>query len=282
MSNGVNAPYGLSPVQSQIGNGRPEKLGAYNIYASADGVTTYGGSIFKGDFVTLKPGPTGTTTLADVFANNPDAGTIVAGIVPNAGAAGSVSKGLPVGIFMGCQYTEASHGLQVNSDYWPASTKVKAGSKIIAFVNDDPEIVFKIQISTSTNGDATTTQNNVIPMIYQTIFNGQNAKLQVGGVAFTNADYVNNPATGDTASGSSAYYLDGSTITYPDVKEAAGSLADIEMNVKIIGLVPETIDNNNSGLIQGSTMPFIDVLCKFNRHIHGSTGTPSGLTFKTA
>ena len=46
MSNGINRPYGLEVVQSQIGNGGTQKLGQYFIYASADGLTTQPNSIF--------------------------------------------------------------------------------------------------------------------------------------------------------------------------------------------------------------------------------------------
>ena len=80
MSNGINAPYGLAVVQSQIGNGGTQKLGTYNIYASDDGLNTYNGNIFKGDMVKYYP-----TRTAATF--DPLLGTIVAGLTPQAGAA---------------------------------------------------------------------------------------------------------------------------------------------------------------------------------------------------
>ena len=266
MSNGINRPYGLEVVQSQIGNGGTQKLGQYFIYASADGQTTWNTSIFQGDMVKYYPARGGATWDAQL-------GTIVPALTPQSGAAANPIVGVPVGIFIGCEFTDALTGYQVNSDYWPASRQVKAGTKIIAWVNDDPEVVFKVQISTSTNNAPAPAQNNIAPSIFQYIFSGQNAKLQVGGVAFTapaNAVPPNNPATGNTTTGQSAYYLDGSSITL-----ANGGSGNPTFEIKIIGLVPELQTNANpAGLVQGINMPFIDVLCKFNVHIHGSTGTP--------
>ena len=266
MSNGINAPYGLQIVQSQIGNGGTQKLGQYFIYADATGQNTYNANIFQGDMVKYYPARTAA-------AWDPLLGTIVPALTPRAGQDATSIIGVPVGIFIGCQFTDALTGYQVNSDYWPASRQVKAGTRIIAWVNDDPEVVFKVQISTSTNNTTNAAQNNIAPSIFQYIFSGQNAKLQVGGTNFTapaNAVPTNNPATGNTTTGQSAYYLDGSSITLAN----AGS-GNPTFEIKIIGLVPELQTNANpTGLVQGINMPFIDVLCKFNVHIHGSTGTP--------
>lgn len=46
-----------------------------------------------------------------------------------------------VGVFGGCSYT-ASDGSYVYSEYWPAST---TASDIVAYVYDDPYIVYKVQ-----------------------------------------------------------------------------------------------------------------------------------------
>jgi hypothetical protein len=46
-----------------------------------------------------------------------------------------------VGVFAGCSYT-ASDGSYVYSEYWPSGT---TATDIIAFVYDDPYIVFKVQ-----------------------------------------------------------------------------------------------------------------------------------------
>ena len=47
-----------------------------------------------------------------------------------------------VGVFNGCQYTDPTTGEQKFSNYYPASTNA---SDIIAFVIDDPMVVFEIQ-----------------------------------------------------------------------------------------------------------------------------------------
>jgi hypothetical protein len=104
MSNGINAPYGLETVYSQIGNGGTQKLGKYNIYASANGQITYNGNIFKGDLVRMSP-------PLDTIANSIAAGTIVAGYTPVANNPATVVTGIPVGIFIGCQFYDAQTGV---------------------------------------------------------------------------------------------------------------------------------------------------------------------------
>ena len=47
-----------------------------------------------------------------------------------------------VGVFNGCQYTDPTSGEQVYSNYYPAST---AAADIIAFIIDDPMVIFEIQ-----------------------------------------------------------------------------------------------------------------------------------------
>jgi hypothetical protein len=48
-----------------------------------------------------------------------------------------------IGVFAGCSYT-ASDGSYVYSEYWPSGT---TATDIIAYVYDDPYIVFKVSIS---------------------------------------------------------------------------------------------------------------------------------------
>jgi hypothetical protein len=266
MSNGINAPYGASIVQSQIGNGGTQKLGQYSIAASANGQTTLNQSIFQGDIVTY-------AKLGNSFANSKENGTIAPMLTLNDKAPAIQVGGEPVGIFIGCNFIDALTGFEVNSDYWPANQQVKAGTPVIAFVNDDPEVVFKIQMSTSTNNIANAQQNNIAPSIYQYIFSGQNIQLGVGGTPFTapvGEVPADNPATGNSRTGQSAYYIDGSTINF-----TTAASGNPDFLIKIIGLVPEiqTLPNPK-GLVQGVNMPFIDVLCKFNNHIYGSVGTP--------
>jgi hypothetical protein len=55
-----------------------------------------------------------------------------------------------IGVFQGVQWT-ASDGEVKFSRYWPASTSVKSGTKIKAFVYDDPNIAFAVQTLTGTS-----------------------------------------------------------------------------------------------------------------------------------
>jgi len=77
----------------------------------------YGTAIFYGDFV--KPVAAGGVEL--------DAGTATL---------------TPIGIFVGCSYTDPTSNQLTFSQHYPAST---AADDISAYVVDDPDLVFKIQ-----------------------------------------------------------------------------------------------------------------------------------------
>ena len=77
----------------------------------------YGTAIFTGDFV--KPVAAGGVEL--------DAGTATL---------------TPIGIFVGCSYTDPTSNQLTFSQYYPASI---AADDISAYVVDDPDLVFKIQ-----------------------------------------------------------------------------------------------------------------------------------------
>jgi hypothetical protein len=256
MSNGINRPYGLEVVQSQIGNGGTQKLGQYFIYASADGLTAQAQSIFKGDPVKWVDKGTPNSGAMDYKAQ---AGTIVpqkvaitaADTLSTAAAQDGASF---VGVFMGCQFIDAQSGYQVNSDYWPGGRQVKKDTKIIAFVNDDPMAVFRVQVSVSVAAD-------VVKTIYLNTQNGLNANLNIAGKTITNNTSSENPRSGSNIYGS-AYYLDGSSIANTNT-----------LDVKIIGIDPVITGNANpTGLVPGVNMPFTNLLVKFNKHVYGSVG----------
>jgi len=106
-----DAAFGMKPVR-MIG-GAPYSGGSSRYRIAAN----YGTSIFQGDMVAQVTGGT-----VEVHA---DGGTVPI-----------------VGVFNGCQYTDPTSGEQVFSNYYPASTNA---SDIIAFVIDDPMVVFEIQ-----------------------------------------------------------------------------------------------------------------------------------------
>lgn len=109
----VATPHGARPVGTLSGSG--SFSGKRRAYKIASGYAT---AIFYGDFVKLEgtagtvEKDTGTTTLT------------------------------PIGIFVGCQYTDPNSGQIVNDQYWPAST---VASDAVAFVVDDPHILFQMQ-----------------------------------------------------------------------------------------------------------------------------------------
>ena len=106
-----DAAFGMRPSR-MIGGG--VYTGGQSRYRIA---ANYGTSIFQGDMVAQVTGGT-----VEVHA---DGGTVPI-----------------VGVFNGCMYTDPTTSEQVFSNYYPASTNA---SDIIAFIIDDPNVVFEIQ-----------------------------------------------------------------------------------------------------------------------------------------
>ena len=106
-----DAAFGMKPVK-MIG-GAPYTGGTSRYRIAAN----YDTAIFQGDMVAQVTGGT-----VEVHA---DGGTVPI-----------------VGVFNGCQYTDPTTGEQKYSNYYPASTNA---SDIIAFIIDDPNVVFEIQ-----------------------------------------------------------------------------------------------------------------------------------------
>lgn len=113
----VSGPYGLVPI-NLIGG---------QVFAGATRqfpiTTASGTAIFFGDIVKLNS----SGTL------DKDAGT---------------SSATPVGVFLGCSYTDATYG-KTFRQYFPAGT---AASDIVAYVCDDPDALYKVAVvSTGTS-----------------------------------------------------------------------------------------------------------------------------------
>ena len=106
-----DAAFGMKPVKMIGGSPYTGGVSRYRIAAN------YDTAIFQGDM-----GAQGTGGGVEVHA---DGGTVPI-----------------VGVFNGCQYTDPTTGEQKYSNYYPASTNA---SDIIAFVIDDPNVVFEIQ-----------------------------------------------------------------------------------------------------------------------------------------
>jgi len=274
MAYGVNAPFGLRPLSSIDGGSWTEKTNEYFIYADAAGTTTYETSIFNGDPVVFNP-------------INAQAGTIARYLPNYADGTPSTFSDLPiVGVFQSCEYTNTTGNL-VLSPYWPASTQVQAGSKIKAYVLDDPSTIFDVQVSTSinANGDAFVS-NPVFPNTNATadlngsfgsnfalnIGGGTNFNtVQVGGVANI---YANNPADGNTRTGQSGFYLDVQTNTGGDVTHDYNKTT-ATLPLKAIGF---TLNPKNKPRLANQTMettPFLNVRVLINNHYYkaGTVGT---------
>jgi hypothetical protein len=173
----VNKPYGLLPVNLIGGQ---VFAGSTRLMSIASG---YGSDIFFGDVV--KRASNGTIEK--------DTGT---------------STATPVGIFMGCTYTNPSTKQKLFFQSYPAGT---AASDIQAYVADDPDVLFKVaSVSTGTTvafyGPALVGENAVLVQNAGSNNTGDSAVGIFGGNTATTAsfpvrivDFV--PDTGNSSNG---------------------------------------------------------------------------------
>lgn len=116
----VSAPYGFQPINRV--DGMP--------YAGAirQLPVTQAGAIYNGDLVEL------------------DVGGVV-------GTATSLTAGAKLGVFLGCQYTNAQ-GQTIQAQFYPGSSVTNA----VAFVVDDPMAAFKVAVTSNGSTIATVTR----------------------------------------------------------------------------------------------------------------------------
>jgi len=112
----VSGPYGLIPVK--LLSGTPFVGGVYRQMKIASGYAT---TIFFGDAVKVV---TGGTVERDAF----DAAMT------------------PVGVFMGCRYTDPNLGYELYSQKFPAGV---VADDIVAYVSDATELLFKAAVVSS-------------------------------------------------------------------------------------------------------------------------------------
>jgi hypothetical protein len=167
----VSAPYGLKPVNLIGGQ---VYAGSTRLLKIASG---YAANIFYGDVVKLVS--SGTVEK--------DTGT---------------STGTPVGVFMGCTYTDPSSKQPRWSQYWPTGT---VASDAQAYVVDDPDVLFKV---------AAVSSGTTVAFYGQTVI-GNNVSL------------VQN--SGSTTTGDSAVAIDGSS-----------AATTVSLPIRIIAGVPDT------------------------------------------
>ena len=165
----VSGPYGLIPINligGQVFAGATRQIPIASAYATG---------IFFGDVVKL--------SSDGVLVK--DTGT---------------STATPVGVFLGCSYTDPTFG-KVFRQYYPAST---TASDIMAYVADDPDQLFKVAIVSSGTTIGTVQRTAV----------GNNAAL------------VQN--SGSTTTGNSGVAIDDTVAT------------TASLPIRIVDLVPET------------------------------------------
>ena len=175
----VSGPSGLVPVK--LVSGVPF-VGVTRQYSIASGYNT---NIFNGDAVKLVTGGTVERDTADAAMT-------------------------PMGVFLGCTYTDPSLGYQLFSQYYPANT---AASDIMAYVADGTDVLVKFAVLSS----------------------GAGATPVIGDLAITdlgaNVAMINN--AGDTATGNSRCGISDTTATTNTLP------------LRIVELVEET--KNSSG-----------------------------------
>jgi len=107
----VSAPYGFKPINRVDGMAYAGAIRQLPI--------SQAGAIYNGDLVEL------------------DVGGVV-------GSSTSLTGGYKLGVFVGCQYTNAQ-GQTIQSQYYPGSSVTNA----VAFVVDDPMAAFKVAVTTN-------------------------------------------------------------------------------------------------------------------------------------
>jgi hypothetical protein len=115
----VSKPYGFQPINRVDGMAYAGAIRQLPI--------SQAGAIYNGDLVEL------------------DVGGVV-------GSATSLTAGYKLGVFMGCQYTNAQ-GQTVQAQYYPGSSVTNA----IAYVVDDPMAAFKVAVTSNGSTIATVT-----------------------------------------------------------------------------------------------------------------------------
>ena len=156
----IDGPYGLRPVKMLNGSAY---AGATRLYRIASGYAT---NIFYGDVVKLVTGGTVERDAADAAMT-------------------------PIGVFLGCSFTDPGTSQPTFKQYWPAST---VASDAVAYVCDDTNVLFKVAVISSA---ATTT-----PIVI--------ADLAITDIG-ANVQMVDN--TGSTVTGNSKIAVDDTSAT---------------------------------------------------------------------
>ncbi len=276
MSGGLNAPFGLSPYQSLVGNGDITKLQTFKINPA------HCPAIYAGDPVVMAGIYSDDSTGAIV-------GTTGGHIIPLSALTGlkAIKTAPIVGYLTSVKYKQPGNIYSSTFPYWPGPNNQI--TEAIAYVNVDPNVIMQVQVSTST-ADYNTA-------LFQNTWIGLNGCLSVGGVPIGThvpAEYTvtQNPPAGNNSIGSSSYYLDGATVDQIATSDASiddYAALTLATNFKIMGIVePQNFANVGASnlanakflanKVPGVDMPFITVYGKFNNHLYGMATTCPRLT----
>ena len=163
-------PHGARPVGSIISCAFNNQVKHYKIK------NAYGTSIFYGDFVKMGDDNPNTTIQLD-------SGTTAL---------------TPIGIFLGCQYTDPTTGQFTPNQYFPAST---AADDIVAFVAIDPCLIMQMQCDGAADQDDLGKNCAVVQTAGSTAIGNSKNSVDISTVATTNTlpvkiiDFVDGPSS---------------------------------------------------------------------------------------
>lgn len=161
------APYGLKPIKRADGMSYAGATSQYLIDPAGEATNLFTGQIViigADGYLALS-----TATGADITTNNLGGNGIGA-----------------IGVFMGCEYVNAQ-GQLTHSPYYPAGYAAPSGTEIKAYVVDDPNVLFQVQLD------------------------GAGAQTIIGANTFLAA--VQSTSTGNTRTGNSTTALDATVKT---------------------------------------------------------------------
>ncbi len=209
----IDKPYGLKPINLIGGQVFAGQTRQYQIDPAG-----FAGNIFYGDVV----------KLVSTGYIEKDTGQATA---------------TPLGVFQGCSYVNAQ-GQTIFAQYYPTGYAAPTGTVITAYVQDDPDLLFKaVLVSGNTEGG-----------------NGLTPAYLSRSVIGTNAELVQN--TGVTATGDSRIGVYATT-----------SATTASLPIRIIDVVPDTANSSGN---------FVEVICKWNApYVVSATTEPSAGVFTT-
>ncbi len=168
-------PHGASPVGSLVSCAYNAKVTHYKIK------NAFGTSIFYGDFVKFGDDNPNTTIQKDT----------------------GTSSATPIGVFLGCAYTDPTTNQFTTNNFFPAST---AADDIVAYVASDPFLIMQMQSDEALTQDDLGKNVGIVQTAGSTAFGRSKNAVDGSTAATTNTlplkiiDFVDGPdsAVGDS------------------------------------------------------------------------------------